>query len=173
VKAFSVNIIGLSYKAHEFEYEFGSAFFEKYGNDLVSDGTFSANVVLDKHETFIDAAFKIKGEAKLICDRSLEPFDFPIDIKTRIMFKYGEEEAELSDEIIIISRDRVSLELGQYMYEFISLSIPIKKIHPKFRQPDDDDYEGEGKLIYTSETESSEEEKEVDPRWEILKKLKN
>ena len=129
--------------------------------------------MLDKHETFIEAEFKIKGEAKLICDRSLEPFDFPVDIDSRIMFKYGEEEAELSDEIIIISRDRVSLELGQYMYEFISLSIPIKKVHPKFQDGEDDEDDNEGKLIYTSETESSEEEKEVDPRWEILKKLKN
>ena len=134
---------------------------------------FSANVVLDKHETFIEAEFKIKGEAKLICDRSLEPFDFPIDIDSHIMFKYGEEEAELSDEIIIISRDRVSLELGQYIYEFISLSIPIKKVHPKFQDIEDDDEDSEGRLIYTSETESSVEEKEIDPRWEILKKLKN
>jgi uncharacterized metal-binding protein YceD (DUF177 family) len=89
------------------------------------------------------------------------------------MFKYGEEEAELSDEIIIINRDRVSLELGQYMYEFISLSIPIKKVHPKFQDDEDDDDDSEGKLIYSSETEISDEEKEVDPRWEILKKLKN
>ena len=173
MKAFSVNIIGLSFKAHQFEYEFGSAFFEKYGKDPVSDGHFSASVVLNKHETFIEAEFKIKGEAKLICDRSLEPFDFPVDIDSRIMFKYGEEESELSDEIIIITRDKVSLELGQYMYEFISLSIPIKKVHPKFQDGEDDEDDNEGKLIYTSETESSEEEKEVDPRWEILKKLKN
>lgn len=172
MKAFSVNIIGLSNKAHQFDYEFGSAFFEKYGKDLVSDGHFSASVVLDKHETFIEAEFKIKGEAKLICDRSLEPFDFPINIDSRIMFKYGEEEAELSDEIMIISRDRVSLEVGQYLYEFISLSIPIKKIHPKFQDTEEEE-EGEGRLIYTSETEVKEEEKEVDPRWEILKKLKS
>ncbi len=171
MKAFSVNIIGLSKKAHQFDYELDRAFFEKYGKDLVSDGHFSASVVLDKHETFIEAEFKIKGEAKLICDRSLEPFDFPIDIDKRIVFKYGEEEVELTDEIIIISRDRASLELGQYMYEFIALAIPMKKVHPKFQEDEDDD-ESEGKLIYTSETETKSEESEVDPRWEILKKLK-
>ena len=110
MKAFSVNIIGLSNKAHQFDFELDRAFFEKYGKDLVSDGHFLATVVLDKHETFIEAEFKIKGEAKLICDRSLAPFDFTIDIDSRIVFKYGEEEAELSDEITIISRDRVSLE---------------------------------------------------------------
>ncbi|MBK5277632.1 MAG: DUF177 domain-containing protein [Bacteroidia bacterium] len=172
MKAFSVNIIGLSLKAHQFEYEFGRDFFEKYGKDFVSDGHFSATVALDKHETFIEAEFKIKGEAKLICDRSLEPFDFPIDIARRIMFKYGEEEQELSDEIIIISRDRVSLEIGQYLYEYILLSIPIKKVHPKYRDEEEENDESEGKMIYTSEPKSSGEEKEVDPRWEVLKKLK-
>jgi uncharacterized metal-binding protein YceD (DUF177 family) len=170
VKAFSVNIIGLSYKAHEFEFEFGDAFFEKYGKDLVSDGHFIAKVVLDKHETFIEAEFKIKGEAKLICDRSLDPFDFPIDIDKRIMFKYGEEEMELSDEIMVISPDRTSLELGQYMYEFIALTVPIKKLHPKFQDTEEDEEE-EGKIIYTSK--AGNEEKEVDPRWETLKKLKS
>ena len=173
VKAFSVNIIGLSNKAHQFDYELDRVFFEKYGKDLVSEGHFSAVVVLDKHETFIEADFKIKGEAKLICDRSLEPFDYPIDIDSRIMFKYGEEEAELTDEIMVISRDRASLELGQYMYEFISLSIPIKKVHPKFQETEEDDDSSEGRLIYTSETEETKDEQEVDPRWEILKKLKN
>ena len=172
MKAFSVNIIGLSYKAHQFEYELDSAFFEKYGKDLVSDGHFSANVVLDKHETFIEAQFQIKGEAKLICDRSLEPFNFLIDMDKHIMFKYGEEEAELSDEIMIISRDKVSLELGQFIYEFISLSIPIKKVHPKFQETEEDD-DSEGRLVYTSETELSDEEQKIDPRWEILKKLKS
>ena len=96
MKAFNVNIIGLSNKAHQFDYEIGNAFFENYGKDMVSDGHFSANVVLDKHERFIEAEFKIKGEAKLICDLSLEPFDFQINIDKRIMFKFGEEEAELS-----------------------------------------------------------------------------
>jgi len=170
VKAFSINIIGLSNKAHQFDYELDRAFFEKYGNDLVSDGQFNANVVLDKHETFIEADFKIKGQAKVVCDRSLEPFDLPINIDTRILFKYGEEEVELSDEITIISRDRVSLEIGQYLYEFISLAVPIKKVHPRYK----DEAETEGGLIYPSATEETEEEKkEVDPRWEILKKLKS
>ncbi|MEK6780427.1 MAG: DUF177 domain-containing protein [Bacteroidota bacterium] len=172
MKAFSVNIIGLSYKAHPFEFELDGAFFEKYGKDLVSDGHFSANVVLDKHETFIEAKFKIKGEAKLICDRSLEPFDFPIDLDKQIMFKYGAEEMEVSDEIIIISRDRVSLELGQYIYEFILLSIPIKKLHPKFQNGEEDEDQGEGRIIYSSETKISKEEG-IDPRWEKLKKLKS
>ena len=88
---FVVNIIGLSNKSHAFEYEFGDEFFARYGQELISGGHFMAKVVLDKHETFIEAEFKITGEATLICDRSLEPFPFPINNNKKMMFKYGSE----------------------------------------------------------------------------------
>ena len=103
--AFSVNIIGLSNKLHHFEYEIGDDFFGKYGNDLVSHGRFKVDVALDKHETFIEAEFKIKGAATLVCDRSLETFDYPIWTTRRVVFKYGEKNEEISDEIVMIQRD--------------------------------------------------------------------
>ena len=171
MKAFSINIIGLSNKPHHFDFEMGEAFFGHYGSELVPGGQFAANVELNKHETFIEAAFKIKGNAHLTCDRSLEPFDYPINIDKKIVFKYGHEEGEINDEIVIISHDRASLELGQYMYEFIGLEIPIKRLHPRFEE-DDDENEQTGKLIYSSATED-DEEKPIDPRWEKLKKLKS
>jgi uncharacterized protein len=171
LKALSVNIIGLSQKAHQFDYQFGDEFFTQYGSDLVSGGHFAAYVTLDKHETFIEATFKINGKAGLICDRSLDPFDFPIDMDKKIVFKYGEEETELSDEIIVISKERASLDIGQYIYEFIALSIPIKRLHPRYADEFDD--EGEGKLIYSSTDDKIQKEDEnIDPRWEKLKKLK-
>ena len=123
------------------------------------------------HETFIETDFKISGAAHLICDRSLEPFDFPIESKNKIVFKYGNEHQEITDEIITIPRDTATLELGQYIYEFIALAIPLKKVHPKFQ--DDAEDESEGKIVYTSEaTEEKKDEEDTDPRWNILKKLK-
>jgi uncharacterized metal-binding protein YceD (DUF177 family) len=52
----------------------------------------------------------------------------------------------------------------------------MKKIHPRFQEEEEDeDDETEVKLIYTSGTEEeiNEEEEDVDPRWKILKNLKN
>ena len=171
VAAYSINIVGLSNKEHQFQFEMGDEFFRKYGTDIVSEGTFRADVVLDKRETFIEVHFKISGTAKLVCDRSLEPFDFPLEINTQIVFKYGEEFQEMTDEIIIIPRDTATLELGQYMYEFISLGIPLKKLHPKFQDEADDD--SEGRIVYSSGTdEEKKDDEEIDPRWNILKKLK-
>ncbi|MEI9918271.1 MAG: DUF177 domain-containing protein [Bacteroidota bacterium] len=167
--SYSVNIIGLSGKAHSFDFTIGDEFFKKYGSEIVQGGDFEAKVVLDKHETFIDADFSIVGKARLVCDRSLEPFEEPVKVHKKIMFKYGPEATELSDEIVIITREQDKLELGQYLYEFISLEIPIKKLHPKFRDEEEDNTEG--KIVYQSKSEDGDDG-QVDPRWEKLKKLK-
>ncbi len=174
VAAYSVNIVGLSNKEHRFEYEFGSEFFRKYGTDLLSEGSFQVDVVLNKHETFIEVNFNAKGTGRLICDRSLEPFDYPIQTENKIVFKYGEEYQELTDEIIVIPRDTATLELGQYIYEFISLAVPLKKLHPRFRDEAEETDEAEGKIVYSSggTEEKKNDEEETDPRWNILKKLK-
>lgn len=174
LREFSVNIIGLSKKVHQFHFDFGDEFFEAYGTNLVSKGQFSADVDLDKRETLIEATFQVKGQAKLICDRSLDPFDFPIAFKKRIVFKYGDSDQEISDDIIIIHRDTDTLELGQLIYEFIGLEIPIKKLHPRYASEADFDENAEGKIIYSSGETSQDPEAgdDIDPRWEKLKKLK-
>lgn len=174
LKTLKVNIIGLSNRIHPFQFEIGDEFFGHYGKGLVSEGSFHADVSLDKRETFIEANFLIQGTAKLICDRSLDPFSQPMKINKKIVFKYGDADEELSDEIIMIHRDTDSLELGQYIYEFINLEVPIKKLHPRYAGEFETPEEAEGKIIYTS-TDSSEDKNEgedIDPRWEKLKKLK-
>lgn len=169
MKSLSINFVGLELKAHLFNYSLGDEFLQEYGQGFLPGGQFSVDIVLDKHETFIEADFKIAGSVKLTCDRSLEAFDFPIDLKKKILFKYGEEDQELTDEIILISRERTSLNIGQLIYEFIGLAIPMKKLHPKFQ---DEDNELEGKMVYSSSTEEESDEEEIDPIWDKLKKLK-
>lgn len=168
MKGFSVNIVGLGNKAHQFDFRLDRAFFEGYGKEILEDGSFEAQVALDKHETFIEADFKIKGQARLVCDRSLEPFDEVMNLHKRVMFKYGDVPGEISDEIVVIGRDQTSLELGQLMYEFITLAVPIKKLHPRYRDEEKDSPEATGKIVYSS----ANEKEKIDPRWEALKKLK-
>jgi uncharacterized metal-binding protein YceD (DUF177 family) len=120
--------------------------------------------------------FHIIGSVELICDRTLEPFDFPLDIEQKLILKYGEADEELTDEIEIISRNTQQINVAQYIYEFIGLAIPMKKLHPTLALADYQENE-EGILVYSSETSGPEDEKEssteaTDPRFDILKKLK-
>lgn len=173
MKQFSVNIIGLSNKAHQFDFQIDDSFFVAYGNEVISTGKLNAKVTLDKRETFIEADFEVNGVVTLVCDRSLEPFEHPLKFHRKVIFKYGEEPQELSDEIVIITRDQDSLDLGQYLYEFIILEIPAKKIHPSLRNEEEDEDESNVKLIYSTGAASDDDDNdEIDPRWEKLKKLK-
>lgn len=173
VGAYSVNIIGLSNKLHHFDYEIGADFFRQYGTDLISEGNFKVDVALNKHETFLEADFKIKGTATLTCDRSLETFEYPIWTTQKVLFKYGEVDEEISDEIVMIHRDTATLELGQYMYEFIALAVPIKKLHPRFREENDMEDNAEGKIVYSSPADDKgNDDEDIDPRWNKLKNLK-
>jgi len=165
-KEFSINILGLSKSVHLFDFELNEGFFKQYGQEVVANGKFTARVSLDKRETFIEADFNITGNAFLVCDRSLEEFDFPLTIQKRVVFKYGEEPKEISDEIIIITKDQDQLDVGQLMYEFIVLQIPMKRLHPRFK-----DEENKDGVVYRSSTEEDDDGK-IDPRWEALKKLK-
>lgn len=174
VRSYSVNIVGLSNTIHHFEFEVGNEFFSQYGNDLISEGSLKAMVTLDKRETFIDARFSIDGSIKLICDRSLDPFDYRVKTEKKLVFKYGDADEELSDEIIMIHRDTDTLKLGQYIFEFIALEVPMKKLHPRFQNEEEDDTT-DGKIIYSSKPSADDDDnngEDIDPRWEILKKLK-
>lgn len=172
---FRVNIVGLSNKVHHFEYTFGDEFFKRFGENLISKGSFRADLAINKHETFLEVDFDIKGTARLICDRSLEEFDYPISIHRMVVFKYGDEDREITEEIMLIHRDTVSLELGQFIYEFLALAVPMKKLHPRFEEENEESEQSDeenGKIIYSSAADEEEKDETTDPRWDKLKKLK-
>jgi uncharacterized protein len=162
VDLYRVHIQGLSNTIHHFQYQFGDEFFRHYGTALVEKGRFRADIALDKHETFIEATFRLEGTVELICDRSLDEFDYPMEISRKIIFKFGDTDQEVNEEIQMIAWGTESLELGQLMYEFIGLEVPLKKLHPRYQN----DNEPDGIIYSTSNPET-------DTRWDILKGLKN
>ncbi len=162
-RRFKIDIYGLSNDTHTFEFSYDDDFFETYENSLISKGKGTCNVDLVKSASMIDLTMKIKGSVELTCDRSLELFDHPIDVSHELIYKFGDEEKELSENVFVIPTDAQEINIGDFLYEFISLEIPMKKLHPKFKDGDDSD-----ELIYSS----SKDQEEADPRWEALKKLK-
>lgn len=171
LKEFDIDLVSLANESHDFQYIVNDKFFTMFEHSLVEVGKCNINVVLNKSETMLICEFDINGTIQLSCDRSLELFDYQIAQSEQIIFKYGEQAQELSDEIVIIPRGLATLNLAQYIYEFIALCVPMKKLHPRFASEEDEE-DVEAFLIYSS-AESEEEiaKEEIDPRWEDLKKL--
>ena len=173
---FKLNIIGLSNKVHEFDLEFGDEFFQSFESSLVEKGDFKSSLKLDRSDTMIVIELVLSGVAHLVCDRSLEEFDFPINITERVIYKYGDKFEELDDTLFTIPFGAESLDLSNLFYDLINVQIPMKKLHPKF-EGDEEDLDEEDVFVYSSNEEEEgveeEEDQKVDPRWSKLMDLNN
>ena len=169
LSAFNIDIYNLKNGTHQYEFVFDDSFFGHFPYGLTESGAGKVSVSLNKGLTLIEVSIGITGTVVLICDRSLEKFDFPIEAEREVIYKFGDEEKELSDEIFMIPRDAQTLNLAQLIYEFIALEIPFKKLHPKFKGEKWNDEEG--KIVYRSE-KNVEQPEASDPRWSALKKLR-
>ncbi len=79
----------------------------------------------------------------------------------------GDDLSEDDDDIIAVEANEHKLDLSQYLYEYITLSLPIKREHRKLS---DCDKEVIKKLKNLSVKEKSEDP--IDPRWNDLNKIK-
>lgn len=182
LRTYDIDVIKLKEGKHSFSFEVKDEFFKFHeADDWVNGSDLTANVTVTKTTSLMEADFKITGTIRLTCDRSLEEFDQPMEVTEKVIYKYGQIDQEISEDVFMITKDTPSINVAQLVYEFILLAIPAKKIHPDYLdEMDDDEFEEEGSLVYLSDEYKSDEsgeeeipEKPADPRWEILNKLKN
>ena len=168
---YNIDIFKLSNSSHQYEFVFDDSFFEMFEGSLVSKGNGKIDLVLLKSDSFIELKFEIIGKVELVCDRSLEPFGFKLALKDKLLLKFGEDWEEISDAILMMPRNEQTINVAQYIYEFIGVAIPMKKLHPKFDNEDETD-----DFVYfsedSSEVDDNDNEAGIDPRWKKLKDLK-
>jgi len=164
---------------HKFEFQLNDSFFALFEDALIQKGLVQVDVQFEKTPLLIRMNFILNGVVELVCDRSLDTFEQPISSEQLLLFKFTEEEeGEITEEIIGIKRETIKINIAQYIYEFINLEIPIKKLHPRFQEDEENDNDAESLLIYSTEDENEEKsdsptEDLIDPRWLALKSLKD
>ncbi|MDX5437965.1 MAG: DUF177 domain-containing protein [Pontibacter sp.] len=177
LRDYEIGIAKLSNKKHVYEFVLNDDFFGEFGKEIILGGNLTARVELDKTESLLTFHFDIKGHVRLTCDRSLEEFDHPVDIEAKFRIKYGDENAELDDDLWQITPNTQSINIAQHLYDYIGLSLPMKKLHPRFVEEDEDEEEDDRDiLIYSSRSDSDTDEDEddeddTDPRWDALRNL--
>lgn len=185
-RLYDIDIFKLAEGQHPFEMKVNDDLFTLYDNGLIEKGLGTAYITLHKSANMITLDVMVKAAIELICDRSLEAFAHPIELNERLLVKYGEEEAELDDDLLVITQSTQKINLAQFIYEIISISLPMKRVHPDYLEEDDNDEDdlSEGKLVYSSLADGEQEqehqgsgvtesEESIDPRWSVLQNLKN
>lgn len=166
-REFDIVFSGLKLGEHLFTFELNDEFFDFFEYTSHSKLDAVVTIALNKHNTFLELEFKLKGNVEVFCDRTGEPFMQKLKDKFNLIAKFGDEYNADDDERLILPQGEFKLNVAQYLYELIVLAIPQKNIHPDVVS---------GKIapefIVDEEPELKIEEN-VDPRWDKLKDLLN
>ncbi|ESU29820.1 hypothetical protein FLJC2902T_02970 [Flavobacterium limnosediminis JC2902] len=171
-KDFLIPFVGLKLGKHQFDYQIDKKFFEGFEFDEYNDVNVKVELVFDKKSTMLELAFKHKGTINVPCDLTGEEFDLPIKGKLNLFVKFGDAFNNENDELLILPHGEFQVDVAQYIYEMIVLSVPTKRIHPGVKDGTLDS-EAIQKLdeLAPKEQFKEKEEENIDPRWDKLKQL--
>ncbi len=138
VSKYAVFHQGLSLGEHTYEFALDDVFFENYGGEI-KRGDCKATVTVAKTANLLSVHTVIEGKAQVSCDRCLEEFYMPVffDGTLVVRFSYDREGYDLErvgdtdDEILWLSPDSDAVDLEEYLYESVYLSLPMQKVHPE------------------------------------------
>lgn len=184
---YKIPLVNLTEGTHEFEYILDDQYFMSIG-DADSDikrGKVSVEVSVKRVSSTFQFNFTLNGEVFVPCNRCLDDMSIEIDTKNRLIVKLGKEYSEESDEIVIIPEDEGEINIAWFLYEFVTLNIPMKHVHApgkcnkmmtsklnrhRVASNSDDEEEDSDEDFEESNNEEIVDEP-TDPRWDTLKGL--
>lgn len=174
LKEYDISFVGLKQGKHLFEYEIDKSFFGLFDYQEFNDIHQKVTITLNKMSNLLELSFKNRGEVNVNCDITNEPFDLPVEGKLHLVVKFGEEYNDQDEELLVIPNGEHTINVAQYIYEMIVLSIPAKRVHPGVEEGifHPEILEQLDKLA-PKEHEEIMEDGQIDPRWNELKKLLN
>ena len=171
LKEYLIPFAGLKIGKHQFEYQVDKTFFELFDFHEYNDVAIKVEVILEKKSTMLELHFKHKGTINVPCDVTNEDFDLPIKGKLNLIVKFGEAFNNENEELLILPHGEFQVDVSQYIYESIVLSVPFKRVHPGVKEGTLNT-EAIDKLESLAPKEQKEnKEEDIDPRWAALKKL--
>lgn len=173
LKQYSIPFTGLKNDQHEFDFEIDKRFFDEFDYSIVKDGELRVVVTLEKQETMMILNFNIEGYLSLDCNLCLNSYPAKTIINERIIVKFNDEDdiSQTTEEILVLSKNDYELDIAPLLYEYINLAVPINS---RCDNPGNEafcDKEMVSKIESLSNIE--ENQNQNDPRWEILKRIKN
>ncbi len=162
---------GLPVGIHEFEFEVNNKFFKSVENSEVQKANLVVKAILTKQNNLLQLEFEINGTVGIECDRCLKDFDYPIESSEKLVVKFGNPE-ESNDEILVINEGAAEFDVAHYIYEYIVLAIPVRKVPCEIDEEQFICDEETLKKLKSISSDSEKKEEPINPMWEQLNKLK-
>lgn len=165
---FKISFVGLKNRIHHFEYEIDEMFFKNFDNLSVKNCKVKVAVELEKRENYLLFSFFIDGQVHLDCDRCLDEYQQEVFGDYKLIVQLGGrliENNDNDDDIIALPKNQDYINMAEYIYDYTLLSIPYQRIHSNIADCNKE-------MVDKMNEEQNKTEKDIDPRWEILNKLK-
>lgn len=165
---FKISFLGLKNKIHHFEYEIDEVFFQKFDNLSIKNCKVKVVAELEKREKYLLFNFFIDGYMVLDCDRCLDEYRQEVFGDYKLIVQLGGkliENNDNDDDIIALPKNQDFINMAEFIYDYTLLSIPYQKVHSTIEECNEE-------MVAKMNTKKNEDNKEIDPRWDILNKLK-
>jgi uncharacterized metal-binding protein YceD (DUF177 family) len=173
-REYEIAFVGLKPGIHEYHYDIEDSFFETYQQQDFRNCKAHVKLVLDKKTGFMLLKLEVGGTLEVSCDRCNS--NLPLDLwdEFNITVKMVEDpdamnEQEEDPDVYYISRSESHLFIGDWIYEFINLSIPMQKTC-SFEKMDGPHCNPAARDIL--KRLKAEEAKKENPIWKGLEKFK-
>ena len=170
---FLIPFVGLKLGKHHFEFQINNTFFNRFDYHEYESADIKVNIVLDKKSTMLELNLKHSGTVNVPCDLTNELFDLPIKAKLKLVVQFGEDFNNDNEELLILPHGEFQIDVAQYIYEMIVLSLPLKRVHVgiKNKTLDQEILKTLDILKVKSPKKQSSKQEISDPRWDKLKQL--
>ncbi len=131
-REFEIAFVGLKPGQHEFSYKVDDRFFEEYNEQDFRNPDAQVKLKLEKNNSFMMLRFEIGGKAEVTCDRCNNNLPLQLFDEFTITVKMTDEpdvmnEQEDDPDVYYISRGESHIDVKDWIYEFVNLSIPMQK----------------------------------------------
>lgn len=129
LRQYTIPYKGLGKGIHEFEFEIDNSLFDAFENSEIKGGSAHVRVELERAVSAMTLKVNITGAVTVECDRCLDDLELPVEYKDTFQVKFSDEERDFDGEVMWLNPVDDYVELGQYLYESILLSLPYIRVH--------------------------------------------
>jgi len=167
MEKYQIQFSGLKPGLHNFEFTLDHTFFEHYSYSDITACEIKVFTVMEKEERMLVFNFDIRGNLDMECDRCGDPLNIEISGKQNLVVKLSDRYEEESEDVQIIKESDGRFDISQFLYEYVCLMLPAHRVHQN---------DSKGKSLCNPDVIKRLEDPnlthEPDPRWEVLRKLK-
>ncbi len=116
---------------HDFDFRVDGALFRAFESPDIREGSCGVHVRLERRDTSMTLDFVIEGEVVVPCDRCLEDCSVPVDFEGRLLVRISDQPGEYDGDTMWLLPSEELLDLSQYIYESVVLSLPYQRVHPE------------------------------------------